>query len=50
MRKSKNNDFFVTSVNTEEAVDQERQGTNTKGLGQAVAARDAIYNRYKSMN
>lgn len=30
------------SVNTPDAVDQERQGTNTRGLGQLVAAREAI--------
>ena len=30
------------SVNTTEAVDQDRQGTRTRGFGQLVAARDAI--------
>ena len=30
------------SVNTTEAVDQDRHGTRTRGLGQLVAAKDAI--------
>jgi hypothetical protein len=35
-------DWLITpSVNTELAVDQERQGTKTIGLGQLVAASEA---------
>lgn len=33
---------IITSVNTDEAVDHERQGTRTKGFGQAEAAKEAI--------
>lgn len=34
--------FNITSVNTEDAVDHDKQGTSTKGLGQFVAANEAI--------
>lgn len=34
--------YLNTSVNTAEAVDHDRQGTSTKGFGQAVAASEAI--------
>lgn len=36
------NKIYFTSVNTEAAVVHERQGTKTSGLGQFVAAKDAI--------
>lgn len=35
---------FVTWRKTAEAVDQDKQGTSTKGFGQFVAANEAICN------
>lgn len=35
--------YAFTSVNTDEAVDQDKQGTSTRGLGQFDAASEAIY-------
>jgi hypothetical protein len=32
----------LTFVNTDDAVDQDKQGTSTRGLGQFVADNDAI--------
>lgn len=38
-------EYFVhTLVNTADAVDQDKQGTKTIGLGQFVAAKEAICN------
>lgn len=37
--------MVFTSVNTEEAVDQDKQGTSTRGLGQFDAANEAIYEK-----
>lgn len=36
---------YQTCKKTAEAVDHDKQGTNTSGLGQLVAARDAIWNQ-----
>lgn len=39
-----------TSVKTDEAVDHDKQGTSTRGLGQFDAASEAIYIKSAFMN